>query len=219
MLPSESSQLLSVTDWKRTLTDAAEIESSPRDDSVSRFQSIWEGNVDSEPARDHLALQVWLEEDRYVLLYRFEDALFKIIWGYPYAPSGMSGSVSVPYRTHGGGQRLKPFEFPFNAMKGRREDFGGSLTCSSAPCLFNLDLDPEEETDLGASDTGAKQKGLELIATFKSLGWTVEASQVCPSGWHASKTEAATDANALRFAEKLGGFSAWLDSEGKLKAG
>lgn len=214
--------LVSLTDWKATLLDAAGVASRDSDDSLSRWASLVAANAsDSSPPRTELALQVWLEEDRFVILFRYEGEWWKVIQGYPWSGTG-SGEVGKPDPGHSQSYLLQPPELPRSELEaGGGVDSGADKLCRHTVCLFNLDRDPGERRNLGRIEAaaGAKLEAMRLIGKYRQQGRLIAHSHVCHSAqWFPLRTEDTTDQHAMRMAQKCGGYTAWVEPNNSIRA-
>ncbi|KAH9261898.1 hypothetical protein BASA81_000554 [Batrachochytrium salamandrivorans] len=218
--------LMSLTDWKATLLDAAgvDVDGGDKDDSVSRWASLT-NKIDPSPPRTELALQVWQEEDRFVILFQHNNEWWKVIQGYPWSGTG-SGDVGKPNLEHSQSYLLQPPELPNSELDAAEVDSGVDKLCRNTLCLFNLDRDPGERKNYGRVMTSAnnqeagqaKLEAIRLINKYRQQGRQIANSHVCHSPqWFPSRTTDTTDQNAMKMAQKCGGYTAWVEHNNSIR--
>lgn len=217
---TEYIELFSATDWKNTLLDAAGIAARDAgDDSISRWLTLTQSAAeDAEPRRTELALQVWLEQKRFVIIYEHQGEWWKAIQGYPWSGTG-AGAVGIQDSSYSQGYILQPPELP-TAEVNTTVDYGKGRLCKNRACIFNLAQDFSETVDLGRKDAPvavageAKQKANALINKYKKLGTRVVNTGLCfGKTWFAANQQDVTDRNAVLIAKKCAGWTAWLTEQ------
>lgn len=209
--------LIGGVDWRRTLLRASGSNANlTDDDGIDFWHALSSQGTHKSTPRLEMPLQVWPEQNRYVLLFVHDKWLWKIIRGYPYSGTG-PGNVGIPTPEFSNSAILQPLELPRDEMVHPTHDgFGSAWECQK-DCLFNVALDPQELSHRTQWEKRAHWEGIQKLWKLKEQGVLLKDSGFCDKGWYATDNMDTTDRYSIDYARSCGGFAPWLDSGGNRK--
>jgi hypothetical protein len=212
--------MISVNDWRKTLTAASGIKYSDAalDDDGLNYWPVFSGEdaKRTEPLRTVLPMQVWIETNRVVVMFYFEKKLWKIMQGYPSAGRG-SGNAFRPIDGYSLSVIEQPVELPSSEMKHSTDNGVGPRFMCDPFCFSNVSDDPQELRDWSNLAPAAFQYGVDLVTKYMSQGIRFEKSGLCAPRYYAGLTTDVTDIWAIKQARKCGAFVPWLNDDGTQK--
>ena len=211
-------RIVSLVDFRKTLLRASgSTQILSDDDGIDLWHDLSSSSNLTENNRTELALQVWLETDRFVILFNYENSLWKIIHGYPFSGTG-SGLVGVPVPSFSDSAILQPMELPRSEVTfPLSSGVGKGFECEPY-CLYDVGNDPQELHDQSKKNLGALSHGLSLVKKYTKSGVLVKDTGLCDPGYYGTNSQCTTDENSIRIASSCGAYLSWSDELGNEKA-
>lgn len=217
MQGTSSKALSSLVDWRRTLVSASGSSMVVDDDDG---HDLWPqltglGVNNATNVRTELCIQNWVERRRSVILFVFDNSLWKAIWGDPSSGIG-NGDYRRSVPRYSRGEIEQPPELPNDQVT--FPVHSGYFNYAHCPkgCLFNLDQDPQElrESKVVAA---AWNRALQLRSKYFGQAVRVQDSGLCERGFYHTQSEFTTDRYSIERARNCGGYISWLDWQGNPK--
>lgn len=211
---TSSDSLTSLVDWRKTLVAASGGNARSIDDDGVNLWGMVTGDASEE--RDHLALQVWLEKRRFVLLFKYGGELWKIIWGNPSSGRG-SGHSGKAIKNYSRGEIEQPPELPRGEVTyPLHNGYWQDAHCRRG-CMYNLSKDPQELINLSRTRRDVKDYAISLRNRYAAEGIPLKSTTLCEKAFFSRPTRSVTDRSSIDRARKCKGFVSWLDGNGQLK--
>ena len=208
-------ELFSANDWIVTLGNASGLDISAinRDMDTNHWPLI-SGEQGQLEKRSEIPLQAWFSQGRYVVVYSYQNQIWKVMMGNPFTHNTMA-NVGIPPRGYYQSEIDQPWELPTAELSDKLSNGKNRRYICRPYCLFNLSKDPQEFRILTKSKYHRVQnsKAVAMINRYRKLARNHQSSSLCDKGWFSFKKDVVTDLYAMSMATSCQAFVPWVSGD------